>query len=147
MLRVALHLKPESPASTAAPIAGTGLDSGRGLSSCSCQTPWRVLAHRGRPLSLLTGQRQEEFPRLWVTGVPDPLGIGVPNVVNTFIFTGVSEKTWRQCSGPEIAGLEDKPEALVLPWEGQLTGSELQPHTPTRPQQEGLNFPLTQPLG
>lgn len=104
MLRIALHLKPESPASTAAPIAGTGLDSGRGLSFCTCQTPWRELAQRGRPFSLLTRQRQEEFPGLWVTGVPDPVGIGVPNVVNIFIFTGVSKKNLEACSGPEITG-------------------------------------------
>lgn len=62
-----------------------------------------MLAQLGRPCCLRTRQRQEEFPGLWMTGVPDPVGVGVPKVVNIFIFTGVSSNV-DACSGPAIAG-------------------------------------------
>lgn len=62
-----------------------------------------MLAQLGRPFAPLTWQRLEEFPGLWMTGVPDPVGVGRPKVVNSFIFTGVS-KNLEACSGPEITG-------------------------------------------
>lgn len=99
MLRVALHLKPKSPASLAARIAGTGLDS----LFCTCQAPCTVGGGEGAFSLLTRRQRQEEFPGLWRTEVPDPVGAGLPKVVNIFLFTGVS-KSLEACSGPEITG-------------------------------------------
>lgn len=62
------------------------------------------------------------------------------------LYLLVFPKTWRRALVLKSQAPEDKPKALVLPWE-ELTGRERQPHPPARPQQKGLNFPLTQPLG
>lgn len=78
-----------------------GLIPDAGLSFHTCQTLRRVLYQLGRLLSPLIQQHQEKSPGLWMTGVPEPVGVEVPKVLN--IFAGVSRNSEAR-TGTEITG-------------------------------------------
>lgn len=48
-------------------------------------------------------QHQKEFPGLWITGIPDRVGVELPKVANIFIFAGVSGNL-EASAGTEITG-------------------------------------------
>ena len=70
--RIPIYLKPESPLSRSALVAGAGADQGMGLSLLACLTLRRMLFTAGD--ALLPAHRQH--PELWMTGLPNVLGSG-----------------------------------------------------------------------
>lgn len=61
ILRVLIHLKPETPPSSGPLLVGARLFLGAGLSFRTCQTPWRAFSQLRRLVSLLTSSTRKSF--------------------------------------------------------------------------------------
>lgn len=103
ILRVLIHLKPETPLSSGPLLVGTRLFLGRKAFIPHLSDTMEGVFAVGETCPPANRQHQKEFPGLWMTGIPDRVGVGLPKVANIFIFAGVSGNL-EASAGTEITG-------------------------------------------